>query len=1302
MLAKITGTLIVALTLLGAAENGHARPAPRKCPEKSDDPVLTNPVPKQDLLVVGKCIVPEGDYTFGDVNIIEGPNGVKGELLFMDATINFYAKSILIENKGALIAGWDDVDKKIVPIGTKPGSVLTIHLYGADGGLNGVGIDCVQENCGIPSTVWCSQPKSVPTDPHEEHYDCTYPATHEKVPLPNASADWFYRYHPLTYDGGENEQSKMVGYFGYKVLAVSYGGTLQLFGKHGAIDDGLDPSKINPADSGNSWRRIDATIRKGTREIKLAKPTDWVKKTDSIVVTSTDYLPGHSEERIIDDISADGLQASTVETRAAVALLTRSIRIVSDGAEPGSPFTGFIGGHTIVRQGVAKFQVQGVEFKELGQGGRIGHYPVHFHMARKVPTDTFVKDNSVNDSMTRWVVLHGTHNVTLARNVGWKSIGHGYYLEEGTEIDNKLYSNIGIFARAALVDAKFNPRNVPGILAAERIIDFKDPNAYKMENVPFYSDYDHPSVFWIMNAWNKFENNLAVGAGACGVCYWMLPGAVSGHSREQKWEGYAALQMGAELEATTRAGLTPVQSFVGNGCSSAGMSFNTTGNTSACIGVGKDKEAGAITLAAVPNPLAPPPCDQSDPRQPKPNEDKYEPYSCNQPAYKASLDYYPQVGGGGRFPTRCDANDTACESVKPCGGDNLDRCMVTVIDKYTTSFNFTEQNFAAIWLRPQWYLLSNSAITDVVNAGLTFVTGGGYTASDVVRGHWALAYKSVFIGQTQDPANPNDAATPFTSNASPFNDQPGALKCENGVGAGNRCVNRDEGVAFPRSNFGVGQRLFNIYDGPAYQADNAYLNITEAKLDCTPGKENQSISNCAGTNKFLVSNINGVPRRGQLCYMPNAAIGWKQPNGFYYPPAFHSNNLYFDHVDIRHYVVQPLFNKGTYVTNKDEAWADYCNWTVNMFDNWTDIDRQTELNDDDGSLTGYKDTISVNEDPFFNAPEEGIECLSDETAKTSPYDYVTSVIYPGCATGDACPDVPLKSGGFIKSWNKDCSNEKCSGIPMYRQYDPTPPGPHSAIRMAGQATYQRSTLAVNNGLAYIDTTVGIEAQRAGPPLRDLLNVFLPDGVYYSFVLFAKPTTRQTYQIYVGKPDEDGTNGFDEAKDIWPVRADIRTTPPTYTLDNLKVPTHWAKKYDKKTGILEVTMDMTEDKTFADEYQLGLNDGCKPSSFCTLSGNTCGCAAGAIGCTAAVCKWAGKDTACPDKGCWGFGFRLTKNFDTIPKPAAPPDMECYPPDAAAGWYVDWKDPTIPKESNNTCYKPTVKKPPATPPIYCKKS
>ena len=144
-------------------------------------------------------------------------------------------------------------------------------------------------------------------------------------------------------------------------------------------------------------------------------------------------------------------------------------------------------------------------------------------------------------------------------------------------------------------------------------------------------------------------------------------------------------------------------------------------------------------------------------------------------------------------------------------------------------------------------------------------------------------------------------------------------------------------------NFGVNQRLFNIYDGPVYQDSNAYLDVT--------------VDQCTAAD-CLYRNVVGLRVANNAgpdltCYMPNAAIGWKQPNGFYYPPAFHSANLYFSKVDIRHWVIEPLFQPGTYITAPaDQIKAKYCGNLGFTFNGYTDVDRQTELSDDDGTLTG--------------------------------------------------------------------------------------------------------------------------------------------------------------------------------------------------------------------------------------------------------------------------------------------------------------------------------------------------------------
>jgi hypothetical protein len=177
--------------------------------------------------------------------------------------------------------------------------------------------------------------------------------------------------------------------------------------------------------------------------------------------------------------------------------------------------------------------------------------------------------------MTRWITIHGTQGVTLARNVGYLSIGHGFYLEDGTETNNKLYSNIGIFARAAVANVQ-NPRRVPGILTRKDI----NVGALGFDNFPYFSDSNHPAVFWIMNGENQFDYNMAAGAGTCGACYWFVPGAISGVSQYEKWFGYASEQKGAG-----RAGITPLKEFLGNSCVSAMNAFQVNSDTAACNGV---------------------------------------------------------------------------------------------------------------------------------------------------------------------------------------------------------------------------------------------------------------------------------------------------------------------------------------------------------------------------------------------------------------------------------------------------------------------------------------------------------------------------------------------------------------------------------------------------------------------------------------------------------------------------------------------------------------------------------------------
>lgn len=1186
------------------------------------------------------CMVKAGIYQYGNINIIKG-----GSLTFKDENIDFWAKSILVENEGSLIAGIDPSTGTITPIGTNGGQI-TIHLYGKDLGQGGSGVRCKTDDmCGVPSVnpnIWTSNTT-----------DTVNPATCKENKLPGGVEDCFYKYGTLPVDTGDE-----MAYFGYKVIAVSYGGTLKLFGKKGATFSNVDSSN-----SGTSWVRLAVDLKGEEFQLTVddhSNPVDW-KKDDRIVVTTTDYLPGHSEQLTIAedptmkdpnngntiikvkeqikyphngtayDLSSIpsrlGLDFDKAETRAAVALLTRSIRVVSAGdtvgQEFGPPTPGsFFGGHVIARQGFEAFQVQGVEFFQLGQGGRLGHYAVHFHLARKTPPNTFVKDSSIHDSMTRWIVLHATQGVELARNVGYLSIGHGFYLEDGTEINNRLYSNLGILARSA-ADNKQNPRSVPGILSSPKICSGAQTKACKTDadctgtegacifppTFPFLSDWVHPTVFWFMNGWNDFEYNMAAGAGACGACYWPVTGSISGPSNNMKWFSYASIQKG-----TGRGGTAPIKKFKGNYCTTAMTSFNSTPDRALCLGVTE----GSVRLNQIDNPLAP---------APRPD--------------RGMETYYPIVTQSLPAYTRCEGENTDCSSVNICSAGNRNVCMVTVLDRYTSSFNWVETNFSAIWLRPRWFLVLNSVITDVQQAGLTFVTGGDYTHSSVISGNWMLSRKNVFIGNTQKD-------NPFASNAGPFNGEPGGLECENSEI--NYCISRDQGISMPLASFGMNQRLFNIYDGPANQDSNAYLDITKTFIEDCPFPNPQLQCN---NSKWMYGRVLGVPgdESKKMGYLPNAAIAWKQPNGFYYPPAFHSKNLFFNNVAIRHFVVEPLFLPESktpgewFVTDVDATKARYSTWNDRSFANFTAIDRQTVLNDDDGSQTGLLspvagpamgETISVNLDPFFNAPSEAIQCRSDDTARTSPYEHVTTVVYPGCASDGTCaadksvckePNCPCNRDICDNScdWCTNCTfagPTPCYGVPLFRQFLTKSENemkmegeePDTKIRMMGPAIFGRINLTANHGKYYISTTDGAEQQKSTP----LKNIFRANDKYYVFLVFAQTSTKQTYQLYVGA-NADLNSDFPQNVEAVGVNLAVKdlkfdnictklNSSLCKTNDNdpnkTPFPEKWERSYDSDSGILTVTMDLSEFQTQFDEAR---KNNCHPRTFCKPSGNKCECA-----------------------------------------------------------------------------------------------
>jgi hypothetical protein len=863
-------------------------------------------------------------------------------------------------------------------------------------------------------------------------------------------------------------------------------------------------------------------------------------------------------------------------------------------------------------------------------------------------------------------------------------------------------------------------------------------------------------VFWITNGANDFVGNMAAGAGACGAAYWFIPAQNSDmpdvptstnqwSGTEMKWPNvtatspstttsYAGLQ-----NSIPNTGITPLRRFYGNYATSAMNSFQTVAQLNPCFGIdypGATQNFPPHDILGVQG-FAPAPVPPTN-------------GVSNQPVNGTA--YYTYVGNGSRIATLCPGTGKTldCSSITNGGSacsnpPNETSCAVTVLDHFTSSFHWAEQNFAAIWLRPNWFFVVNSVLTDVQTAGITFVSGGDYTRSSSIQGGWKLIRDTIFAGSTQSPGH-GYPVNPYVSDASPFmNGLTGSLTCDNlqngGLPPTEACINATEGVSFPVSNFGTGQRLFNIYDGPAYQDSNIYLDITIAA--CGNGRT------AANTTYCLYSLVPGVRwNPTSTCYLPNAAIGWKQPNGFFYPPSFHSTNLFFDNVDIRHYVIDALFQYGTYDEDTATAQQDYCAGSYNstMFTGYTDIDRQTELSDDDGSPTGLSNdaspqtgTVSVNPTSFFTAPVQTNQCLSNfgvyafracpstqeplspTTAITSPYEYVTMAVYPECGvsgTMDTCTN-------FAANWGQGCGQPNCYGIPLYRQYlagsDAGSTGEWrywnytykcSAgttstacrwpfVRMGGESppSCQRSTLSANNGLYYLDTAVGL-AQQNGEGFSNV-NVFQAGQTYYVYFLYAKPDTQQTIQVYVGSGFNTST-GLQGARIYpagWPLTTSNVTLSPT-------LPAGWSTSYDG--NILTVTTNFNRLSDIVPSAASGL---CMPSSFCVASNSSCNCGLEpsdplAVAnsnilaqCQQACSKWAVKDLDFPPAGAYGFAFTLPSGFTTAPyigSALGPPDRPApttftpEPSSSSPNWLTQFVRTTVKPDGTpfGQCYYRTI--------------
>ena len=135
------------------------------------------------------------------------------------------------------------------------------------------------------------------------------------------------------------------------------------------------------------------------------------------------------------------------------------------------------------------------------------------------------------------------------------------------------------------------------------------------------------------------------------------------------------------------------------------------------------------------------------------------------------------------------------------------------------------------------------------------------------------------------------------------------------------------------------------------------------------------------------------------------------------------------------------------------------------------------------------------------------------TARTSPYDYVTTVIYH-------------KSTDDNDLWGSDCTNQLCYGVPLFRQYLTDTVGNRDPAKSEMKAWKDAGCTTVS-----ADTQKSKDKFSNDPPVA--FNVFAAGKQYHVFFVYAKQSTKQTYQIWVGP-------GFDKDKHFELTNVNVET------------------------------------------------------------------------------------------------------------------------------------------------------------------
>lgn len=307
---------------------------------------------------------------------------------------------------------------------------------------------------------------------------------------------------------GEDDGDNVMG-MGDKLIGAMNGGKIEFHGQQ----------KV-------SWGKLGTNVNRGSNQITMATPVDWTAG-DEIVIVSSRPNWEEAEKRTITTISADGLTITlnsslnyphvgsvetytrgtdnktwTADLRAEVGLLTHNVKIQGDANSESNGY----GGH-IMAMPNSTINASSIELYCMGQKAKLGRYPWHWHLLHEFGTGQYFINSSVHKSFNRAITIHGTSYVNVSNNFFYDHIGHGVFLEDGSERFNKIKNNVVLLTK--------RPKEGEELTPSDNELD-------QVQNRT-------PSSFWITNPNNIFEGNVA--AGTEGTGFWFaLPRSPMGSS----------------------------------------------------------------------------------------------------------------------------------------------------------------------------------------------------------------------------------------------------------------------------------------------------------------------------------------------------------------------------------------------------------------------------------------------------------------------------------------------------------------------------------------------------------------------------------------------------------------------------------------------------------------------------------------------------------------------------------------------------------------------------------------------------